>query len=993
MKKKLIFGSVALVLLAAIITLIIFIFNRPSQDKTDPNGDSSVVDGTGNGTDNIPSPPHSTVDLDGYVLLAQLFQHDPSAAAQSPKLPDRSYFRPSNSEFGDLSGLRAWDNNVQVLIGATDSSTGSPILLDSGSLTSNNWLSAQTSTIFNASGFELTFSTAGYENIRFTAHQKVSGDFGDGLAQQIPFELAFSTSGGVRWTAIHDSGVNVQRNDSNTFDAISAQAMRTYDSFQIPGIIDNEDEVLLRIYLNSASDYPGSGSMSVNCIKITGDVIDGGAKDIVLMELTEDDDNASALFSATPEDAFYGATDGLPDSDFRLTGWDRSRPRFIGYTGAQQTPVVFENVMTTGNWTAAHDDIANATAFQIQLRTLGYEHILFSAGQISSVNGPDEFKLAYSPDGENWIPIDNSSRIIPQSYEITGDVLPLSFNKFPLPDEFSGKESVFLRVYFDGTGDGESTSINNIEFWGQELVSYAGFSAEMLNLQPGKTSTERNITWHDWKMIGTEGKVRYEPASTAANGFSTAAKTSNAKGTDAYIRRTAHMATIENLEPDTEYVYAVSSDGENFSEMYSFKTSPSDSFTFIAISDVHMGDPSISPEDDDSGNSGRLDERYRPGVTARQGWQDSLDAITATVSDIGLIAIMGDVVDRNLIDLDSETELQPHQIKWENYLAPKQMSSFAFAPVMGNHEARSNICFQIHFNLPNEVVPPDDKMLPMASTGQQQENENRANYWYLYNNALFVALNTSTRPRDANENATQDAIIQGLIAHFDEVLASAKAAHEGEYDWLFVQTHKSISGLAKHSADFDVERYVKFGFEELMIKHEVDVVLTAHEHCYTRSFPMQSAPGPDDFGPEVPRSDFRMNNVSYDFNHTANTATKGSGTIFFTMNTISGQKFYSPYAPEFFNNVNYPYLYDGSRGASQMSLPPGENTFLSAGIETFGPKLPWNVAFYHQEYKPIFMEIKVTENSVDISSYEFAHDINGTLLDVTVIDNFTIIKP
>jgi len=648
--------------------------------------------------------------------------------------------------------------------------------------------------------------------------------------------------------------------------------------------------------------------------------------------------------------------------------------------------------MTTRSWTAAEEDISNATAFQIQVRTLGYEDIIFSARQISSVDGPDMFKLAYSLDGELWIPIENSQRIIPQSSDRNADVLPLSYNNFILPDEFAGRESVFLRVYFDGTGIGESTSINNIEFWGRAAESYDGFSAEMLTIQPGRTSSERNITWHDWKMIGTNGMVRYEPSATANNGFTQEAETATASGTDSYIRRTSHTATITGLQPDTEYLYAVSSDGVNFSEMYTFRTPSTESFTFVALSDVHMGDPSLSPEDHDSGNNGMLDEKYRPGITVKQGWLDALDVIAATVPDAGLVAIMGDMVDRNLIDMESEPDIHPHQLKWANFLAPRQMSNIAFAPAMGNHEARSNISFSIHFNLPNEVVPSAEEMLPMASTGIQQENENRANYWYLYNNALFVVLNTSTRPRDANENAAQDAIIEGLISHFDDVLKAAKAAHEGEYDWLFVQTHKSISGLAKHSADFDVERYVRFGLESLLIEHEVDILFSAHEHCYTRSFLLDANPGPDNFGTEIQRDEFRMNNVSYNYRNESNSIKKGEGPVLFTMNTISGQKFYSPYAPEYFNNINYPYLYDGTRGAVNMSVPPGENEFLSADIETYGPRIPWNIAHYRQEYKPMFLELTVTEGFVEIKAYEFAHDINGTLLYIDVVDNFTIAK-
>jgi len=989
MKKKYIIRVLTFILLTALTALLIFTAGCRAEDNN--GGDLNTPQPPGNGTGVSPVAPGFDVDYEGYILLAHIFEPDPTVPAESPQLPDRSYFRPADGEFRDISSLTAWDNNEQVLIGTSGAAVGAPILFSSDSLTSNNWISAQTAGIFNATGFRITFSTLGYENIRFTAHQKVSGDFGSGTDALVPFEMAFSTSGGVRWTAIHDSAVDVGSGDS--FDSINDEASRVYDNFPIPGVVNNDEEVLLRIYLNTISNIPASGSISINNIKIIGDAIGGGATDVVLLELIEEDVNAQALFSATPEDAFYGATDGLADSDFRLTGWDRGRPRFIGYTGAVQTPIAFENIMTTRGWTAADGDIDNATAFQIQLRTLGFEDLVFSARQISSIDGPDVFKLAYSLDGATWSAIADSMRIVPQSSESDNVYLPLSYSKFELPSEMSSKESVFLRIYFDGAATGESTSINNIELWGREIVSYVGFSAEFLTLQPGKTSSEINITWHDWTMAGAYGKVMYEPAATASNGFSNAAQVADAAGADSYIRKTSHMATLTDLQPDTEYIYAVSSNGEDFSESYTFRTSPDDAFTFIAISDIHMGDPSVSPEDDDSGNSGMLDERYRQGVTAKQGWSDALDVITTTVPNAGFIAIMGDMVDRNLIDMESEPALHPHKIKWENFFTPKQLYNIPLAPVMGNHEARSNISFQIHFNVPNEIVPSPSEMLPMASTGIQQENENRANYWYLYNNALFVVLNTSTRPRDANENETQDMIIQGLIAHYDDVLKKAKAAHEGEYDWLIVQTHKSITGIAKHSADFDVERYVKQGFEALLVRHEVDLLLSAHEHCYTRSFPVIPNTGPDNFGPEIPRGDFRMNNVSFDFENDGNSIQKGEGMIMLTMSTISGQKFYSAYAPEFFNNSNYPYLFDGTRGALNMSLPPGDNVFLSANIETFGPRMPWSIAFYRQEYKPIFLELVVTADSIDMTAYEFAHGADSTLLSINAVDSFTIVKP
>jgi len=983
MKIKIIFISIAVLVLAAAAAIVVLI-SRSSTDGSGKIIDPDATDISGGGAGNRPISFVDEHDIEGFVLLAGFTQPDSFIPAESPQLPERSYFRPGGGVFGNASSLTAWDNNYQVLIGASGDKTGVPVMLCSSSLTSGDWTSAQVAGLFNAAGFRLNFSTLGYENIRLTAYQSVSDDFGDASLSEIPYELAFSTSDGVRWTAIHESGVNVSKSNSNT--------ALTYSNFALPGVIDNEHEVLISIYLNSQSNITANGSMSINRISITADELGSSAKDIVLFELSEDSSDASALFSATPEDAFYSATDGLPDSDFRLTGWDRGRPRFIGYTGEEQTPVVFENIMTVRNWTPADGYITDATAFQIQLRTLGYVEIVISADQVSSEGGPDTFKLAYSHDGELWVHIPDSMRSIKQTSDGGFASLTRSYERFLLPDEVSNRETVFLRVYFDGTGTGESTSINNIELWGRAVRSHEGFTAEMLTIQPGTTSTERNITWHDWTRTGSQAMVKYESAQSAVSGFTQAAQTVVAESFDAYLRRTAHTVTITGLNPDTEYIYAVSGDGINFSEPYSFKTSGAERFTFIAISDTHMGDPTVSPYDDDSGNNGKLDDKYRPGVTTKQGWQDALDVMIATVPDVAFLAAMGDMVDRNLMDEEPENELQQHQIKWDNYLVPAHLKSIPIAPVMGNHEARSNISFRIHYNLPNEVILSGNDMLPTASTGVQQENENMANYWFLYNNALFVVLNTGPRPRDANENPAQDAVALGVIAHFDDVLTAAKAAHEGEYDWLFVQTHKSITGIAKHSADFDVERFVKMGLEALFVEHNVDIVFTAHEHSYTRSFPLIANSGQDSFEPDMQRRDLRMNNVSYNFDNTGDSIKQGDGVIIFSLSSISGQKFYAPFAPEYYNNVNYPYLFDGSRGALNMSVPASENVFLSEDIETFGPRIPWSIAYYRQEYKPIFMELEVTANAVKITAYEFAHDINGALLDISIVDSFTVVK-
>jgi len=700
---------------------------------------------------------------------------------------------------------------------------------------------------------------------------------------------------------------------------------------------------------------------------------------------------AEATFEERSEDAFMAATGGYRDSDFRLTAWDKGVQRLVGYTGTPASPVAFMSTETESGWTAANGEIGNASAFQIQLRTSGYENLTFTASQKSSLTGPTAFALAYSLDGTQWTAIADSHRTVERLAGDNYTDLVQTYNEFALPAAMASRDIVFLRVYLTGEGTDGNTSINDIEIWGTALISQEGFSAEMLGLVPGATTASIGLTWHDWTSVFNKEStslVKFAPKSDMnGNVFPDNAIIIEAEREFAYIRRTAFKATIEVLNHGTEYVYAVSSNGESFSERYSYTTPAEGSFTFAAIGDTHLGDPSVSPEESDSGNGGMLDEKYSPGVSVMQGWQDTLDVITSN-PDVGFILSTGDNIDRNLIGMDPEPNLGPHQIKWANFFSPHQLRNIPFATAMGNHEARSNASFRSHFNLPNERVITGNDMLLTASTGIQQENENRANYFYLYNNALFVSLNTAPRPRDAGKNEAQDEMVEAIIESFNEILTLAKETHNGEYDWLFVQTHKSVNGIGKHGSDFDIERYIRFGLESLMIKHEVDVYLSGHDHCYTRSFPAQINEGEDNFGTDVARADFRMNNVTYDYKNDGNIISQGDGTVFFTLNTATGQKFYNAFAPEYWNNENFPYLYDGTRGALHLSCD--KNEYLTEGTETFGPKLPWNVNTYAQNNKPMYLEIEVTEFSVTINAVQFDHSINPANPTIEIVDTLSI---
>ena len=483
-----------------------------------------------------------------------------------------------------------------------------------------------------------------------------------------------------------------------------------------------------------------------------------------------------------------------------------------------------------------------------------------------------------------------------------------------------------------------------------DAANRAGFNAEMLTLTPGRTTSEIGVTWHSAAASGRNGAVKFAPRSAMVrNNFPDSAVIVKAVSADAYTNRISHKATLTGLIPNTEYVYAVSNDGVIYSRQYTYRTPAAGAFTFVAVGDPHLTDRSVSERDYLETNKKRR---------TLQGWQETLNAISRAIPNVGFIASMGDQVDRNLDDGRPEDKLDEHQPKYANLFRPDILRRLPLAPAIGNHEARSNYSFSFHYNLPNERIITGNNMVVTSSSERRhiskRENENRGHYYFLYNNALFVVLNSSARVSDIRQ-------ARAKVAIFDDVLRTATRAHAGQYDWLFVWHHKTTIGVADHAADTDIQFYVEAGIEQLFANHNVDVVLAGHDHSYARSFPLQ-----------VSRAAGSINGVIFNRANNGNRINKGDGTVFFTLNSSTGQKFYAEFVPAVKDNTDFPYLADGTRGSAEL----------------MSGKLHWGINVFHQKNRPMFMGVDVDSNSITLRAFEVQS--NGR---ATVVDTFTIIRP
>jgi len=469
-----------------------------------------------------------------------------------------------------------------------------------------------------------------------------------------------------------------------------------------------------------------------------------------------------------------------------------------------------------------------------------------------------------------------------------------------------------------------------------------GLEAETLTLTPGKNTSEINVTWYGDTEDGKSGKVIFASRSAMRSGkFPASTQTINAEGIDASAGKISHKATLTGLAPNTEYAYSVSSDGIHFSKVYIYKTPAAGRFTFVAVGDPQVTEPGVSP--DAEGVVGGYQEK-NSAKTTKQGWQDTVNAITKQVPNVRFIAGVGDQIDRNLVSElgRPETSSDPHEIKYAHFFAPNALRSIPFAPAVGNHESRTSYGFIYHYNIPNEQSLTS---IPTGQSGSRHEMESKGNYYYIYNNALFVVLNTAAYPRNKDEAASI------ITDHFDKTFTAATEKHKGQYQWLFVQTHKSIASLADHAADRDIQYYVEAGFGQLMDTYHVDFVLAGHDHIYARSYPLYDGKRVDG------KADDRI--------------TDAGGTVYFTLNSSSGQKFYAEFVPDIKNNTEYPYFEDETKGSAEL----------------MSGKVPYPVNVYHQDYKPMFLEIDVSDNTVIFKAYEVQDDLT-----VKVVDTYTVTK-
>lgn len=238
----------------------------------------------------------------------------------------------------------------------------------------------------------------------------------------------------------------------------------------------------------------------------------------------------------------------------------------------------------------------------------------------------------------------------------------------------------------------------------------------------------------------------------------------------------SNKVTVSGLEEGKTYYYSYTENGV-WSNPEKITVQPDESFAVLFVSDAQIG------------RSGEETERE---VLIRDtcGWDYTVNKMLTQYPNAAFAISAGD-------QFQSPDSIQ----QMKAYLAPEKLRSLPVANTIGNHDDGAPLYGDI-FNNPNEV---NELFADEAGTG----------YYYTYGDALFITVNS-------NNNFMFDTA---------KVIRTAIKAHP-EAKWRVLTMHHNPYSASLSDDDFSEERLY---FSSLYDCYDIDLVLSGHDHFYSRS--------------------------------------------------------------------------------------------------------------------------------------------------------------
>ncbi len=300
---------------------------------------------------------------------------------------------------------------------------------------------------------------------------------------------------------------------------------------------------------------------------------------------------------------------------------------------------------------------------------------------------------------------------------------------------------------------------------------------DRITLVPGEDpTTQQVISWRSSTAV-TEGYVEIRsltPLSYPTGVQKLAAQSRVEQTTDLGYTHAIHTATVSGLQPGVAYMYRIG-DGTNWSEWQDFETSSAeaDRFSFVYLGDIQNGIHS------DASRVVRNAFRDRPNAD--------------------LVLQIGDLVN------DAESDAQWGQL-FDAFSYTLGTQQFLTTP--GNHEYEGGLSQQWQ----NQFSYPDNG--PQGE-GEVYDELDGSVYYTDHQGVRFVSLNSNIVGSEA---------LTVQAEWLDTVLT------ENPLEWAVVYFHHPVYSLDEGRNNLGIRQ----SWGPILEKHNVDLVLTGHDHAYGR---------------------------------------------------------------------------------------------------------------------------------------------------------------
>ncbi|MDO5402694.1 MAG: metallophosphoesterase family protein [Eubacteriales bacterium] len=312
-----------------------------------------------------------------------------------------------------------------------------------------------------------------------------------------------------------------------------------------------------------------------------------------------------------------------------------------------------------------------------------------------------------------------------------------------------------------------------------------------VSMTPGSSEAEMNFAWYS--TDGKDTAFKYGKMADLSDAVQVQINQSAAQ-----TGYKSNKVSLKNLEAGTTYYYQV--EGKSIE---SFTTGDASDFSFIFVGDPQIGSSNSekAKKPEDIAKPSFAKAQYEAVLSDSFNWANTLNqAYTKTNGKASFVLSAGDQIQTNAKKVQSTTV---SEMEYSGYLSPSLLKKLPVATTVGNHDA-DNANYLYHFNIPN-----------MSDLGSNSIVG--GDYSFTYGNALFIMLNT----QDTN------------VAEHKEFIKNAKMANQ-DCKWTIVTLHQDIYGSAEHSNEPEIVN-LRYSLVPIFEEYGVDVVLTGHDHAYTRS--------------------------------------------------------------------------------------------------------------------------------------------------------------